>query len=380
MRRSHAIGMLAGLLMGGATMAAQAAACTRESFGLLPDGREVEKFTLRSAAGHSAAVITYGATLQALLIPDREGRLADVVLGYPDMRGYLEHRNFIGATVGRYANRIAHARFALDGLSHHLPANDGPNSLHGGAQGFDRVLWTPLKACGGTASMTLTYDSPDGDQGYPGRLTATATYSLDATGQLTIDYRAKTDRPTIVNLSNHAYFNLAGEGSESGAMGHRVTIPAQAYLPVDRTLIPTGERRSVAGTPFDFREPRTVGERVRDYSDEQIRIGRGYDHDFVLAAARVPAPRVVVRMEDPASGRVLEILSAEPGLQFYSGNVLDGTEVGKAGKAYRQGDALVFEPQLHPDTPNQAAFGSARLDPGGEYRHVILYRPSVSPR
>lgn len=363
----------------GPVSAVGAAEATQSAFGALPDGRAVSKVTLTNRHGVSVGVINYGATLQSLIMPGRDGALADVALGYRSIEGYLGARNFIGATVGRYANRIAGGRFVLDGRTWQLSTNDGLNSLHGGAQGFDRVLWEIVEvASGERASVTLRHVSPDGDQGYPGTLTVTATYALDEQNDLTIDYRAMTDRTTIVNVTNHAYFNLAGEGSAMGAMGNRLMIAADAYTPVDATLIPTGETCAVAGTPFDFRVATPVGERVRDMSDPQIVIGRGYDHNWVISRARSPEPRVIARLDDPASGRTLELISDQPGLQFYSGNVLTGTEVGKSGRAYRQGDAIVLEPQLFPDTPNKPDFGSARLEPGEEYRNTMVYRISVS--
>ena len=227
--------------------------------------------------------------------------------------------------------------------------------------------------------MTLRYVSPDGDQGYPGELTATATYTLDGRNGLHVDYRATTTKPTIVNLSNHTYWNLAGEGAERGAMGHLVTIAADGFLPTDADAIPTGEVRPVAGTPFDFRTPKPVGRDVRDGRDEQVRFGRGFDHNWVVSRAATAEPRVVARVEEPVSGRVMEVLSDQPGLQFYSGNFLDGTVTGKSGRIYREGDALVMEPQRFPDTPNRPAFGSARLDPGQVYETHIVYRFSTAP-
>lgn len=351
----------------------------RRPFGAMPDGTAVEAITLSSPAGDSVTVITLGASVQSAMVKGRDGRLADVALGYPDLQGYLAKPNYFGATVGRVANRIAKGRFTLDGRAYHTPVNDGPNSLHGGVKGFDKVVWQVVSAHRGpTASVTLRYVSPDGDQGYPGTLTATATYALDARGDLTVDYTATTDRPTVVNLSNHTYWNLAGEGSDRGALGERLMIPAEEYTPIDDTLIPTGEFRKVGGTVFDFRTPTPIDRRVRDAKDEQIRFGHGYDHNWVVSRTPAAALRLMARVEDPRSGRVMEILSREPGIQFYSGNFLDGTIVGKAGKAYRQGDAIVLEPQMFPDTPNHPEFGSVRLDPGQRYENRIVYRFSVA--
>ena len=344
-------------------------------FGHLPDGREVPAVTLANAHGISARVIAYGAALQSVLLPDRAGQIADVVLGYATLKGYLAKPQYFGATVGRFANRIACGRFLIDGREYRISINDGKNALHGGTTGFDKALWTVVDVRSGpTASVTMRHVSPDGDQGYPGTLTVEATYSLDNEDRLRIEYRARTDRPTIVNITNHSYWNLAGEGSAAGAMGHLVTIPGEAFLPTDTGAIPTGEMRPVGGTPFDFRSPRAVGRSVRDAADEQIVAGRGYDHNWIINREITPDLHLMARVLEPESGRGFELSSDQPGLQFYSGNFLDGTSCGKANKLYRGGDAIVLEPQLFPDTPNQAAFGSARLDPGEEYRNTMVYQ------
>ena len=353
--------------------AAQAGNANRASFGKLPDGRIVEAVTLEGDKGISATVINYGATLQALVLPDRNGNRADVMLGYKSLDGYLKKPEYFGSTVGRFANRIAHGRFKLDGKEYQTPRNNNGHSLHGGDRGFDKVLWDIVEVQKGkTASVTLRYVSPDGDQGYPGTLTVLATYALTGS-ELSIEYRATTDRATIVNITNHAYWNLAGEGAPGGAMGHVLTIPAESYTPVDAGLIPTGELQPVAGTVFDFRKPTEVGARVRD-SDPQIMMGRGYDHNFVIARDVAREPRLLARVEEPTSGRGFELWSNQPGLQFYSGNFLDASVVGKSQRAYRQGDAIVLEPQIFPDTPNQPKLGSARLEPGQTYRNVMIYR------
>ncbi|HEY0316193.1 MAG TPA: aldose epimerase family protein [Sphingomonas sp.] len=359
-------------------MPASAGSVARKPFGRMTDGTTVEAITLANTKGMKATILTLGATVQSLIVPDRAGKPADVVLGYDDLAGYIAKPNFFGATVGRVANRIARGRFTLDGKQYQTPVNDGPNALHGGTKGFDKVVWTVTSATGGARpSVTLRYVSPDGDQGYPGTLTATATYSLDDQGNLAVDYGATTDKPTVVNLSNHTYWNLDGEGSVAGAMGLRMTIPAQAYTPTDATAIPTGEFRPVAGTPFDFRTPTAIGLRVRDGRDEQLRFGRGYDHNWVVSKTRPKGMQLMARVEDPASGRVMEVLSDQPGIQFYSGNFLDGTITGKSGHIYREGDAIVLEPQMFPDTPNQPAFGSVRLDPGQTYANHIVFRFSA---
>jgi aldose 1-epimerase len=376
--RGTALGVLAVALT--LAMPAMATEASRASAGKLVDGTDVEALTLTNSHGVSARVLTYGATLQRLIGPDRNGKLADVVLGYDDLSSYVDHPNYFGVTVGRYANRIAGGRFALDGVAYQLPLNDKTNSLHGGGKGFDKVVWkvASLKS-GPTASLVLSYSSPDGDSGYPGKLDVTVTYSLDEAGALTIAYDAKTTKPTIANMTNHAIFNLAGEGSPSGATGHLLTIPAKAYTPVNARLIPTGELKPVEGTVFDFRTPRRVADGIRDGRDEQIRFGQGYDHNFALDKGQTMKPELAARLEDPESGRVLEVLSTEPGVQFYTGNFLDGTYVGKSGHLYRMGDGIALEPQKFPDAPNQPNFLSARVDPGKPYRHVMIYRLSTRP-
>nr|WP_225206745.1 aldose epimerase family protein [Novosphingobium huizhouense] len=359
--------------------AASAAEASQEVAGTLADGTSVQAITLKAANGVSARILTYGATLQTLKAPGRDGAIADVVLGYDNLAGYVDHPNYFGVTVGRYANRIAGGAFALDGKSYRLPLNDKTNSLHGGGKGFDKQVWKVVSVKSGpVASVVLSHVSPDGDSGYPGSLATTVTYSLDEAGALTIAFEAKTDKPTIVNLTNHAIFNLAGEGVPQGAMGQLLTIPASAYTPVDDKLIPTGELRQVAGSVFDFRAPRPVADGLRDGRDPQIVAGRGYDHNFALDKGVTARPELAARLEDAASGRVLEVLSTEPGVQFYSGNFLDGTLVGKQGHLYRMGDGIALEPQKFPDAPNHPTFVSARVDPGKPYRHTMIYRLSVA--
>lgn len=357
---------------------ASAAEARRERFGQLDDGTAIEAVMLTNSRGVSARVITLGATLQSLLVPDRDGRADDVVLGYDTAAEYLAKPQYFGVTVGRYANRIARGRFTLDGQQYVLETNDGPNHLHGGRRGFDKRVWTIQSVRSGReASVTLAYRSPHNEGGFPGTLDVTATYSLSDANELTIVYRATTDRPTIVNLTNHALFNLAGERARADALGARLTLNASAYTPVDDTLIPTGEIRPVAGTPFDFRAPVAVGARIRDGRDPQILIGRGYDHNFVVDGA-AGTLRPALRLEDPQSGRVMEMAVTAPGVQFYSGNFLNGTVVGKAGRIYRQGDGLAFEPQVFPDAPNRPDFPSARLDPGQTYLNRMVLRFSTA--
>jgi aldose 1-epimerase len=375
--------LAAGLVLVGlfVPQAAFATKVERAPFGKLPDGRTVDAVTLTNSHGMSVRVLSYGAILQSVSVPDRNGHIADVVLGYGSMAGYLSQPNYFGATVGRYANRIAHGRFELDGHSFTLAANDKTNALHGGLKGFDKQLWhISTVSSGATGAVTLSYVSADGEEGYPGALTVTATYSLDERNQLTVEYGATTSKPTVVNITNHSFWNLAGEAAGHSIYEHRLTIPAETTTPVDQSLIPTGEFRPVGGTPYDFRLTRAIGDRIRDGRDNQIVFGQGYDENFVLARSVGTEPRLAARLEDPESGRVLEMSTNQPGIQLYSGNFLDGTAVGKSGLAYRQGDGLALEAQLFPDTPNQPAFGSARLDPGGRYHNIIVYRFSTMRR
>jgi aldose 1-epimerase len=354
---------------------AEAATAKRGTFGKLADGRAVASVTLSNARGVSANIIAWGATIQSVIMPDRNGKKADVALGYDNIDQYISKPQYFGPIVGRFGNRLAAGRFKLDGQTYQTPINNGKNSLHGGTTGFDKVLWDVVSVKNGpTASVTLRYVSPDGDQGYPGTMTVDATYSLDEQNNLTIEYTATTDKATIANLTNHAYWNLSGEGSSNGAMGHVVTIPAQTYLPTDDGAIPFGEFKPVAGTVFDFRKPMAVGLRVRDARDQQIAWARGYDHNWVIGREVTKTQHLMAKVYDPASGRGFELWSNQPGLQFYSGNFLDGTSYGKSKHVYREGDAIVMEPQIFPDAPNQKGFPNARLDPGQTYRNVMTYR------
>ena len=349
----------------------------REIFGDLPDGTAIDLVRLYGDNGFEARIIGYGAALQSLFVPDRAGRLADVVLGRDDLEGYLAVRRFLGATVGRYANRIANGRFELDGKQFQLPTNDGVNALHGGLSGFDRKAWR-VTASGENPVpfVTLSYVSVDGEEGYPGKLTTEITYSITGGTELSIALSATTDRPTVVNLTNHSFFNLAGVETAGNILDHRLMIAADDYLPVNPGGIPLAAPARVAATPFDFRELHRVGARLRD-ADEQLRIRQGYDHNFCLRGGVAREPRLAARVEDPASGRAMELWTDQPGVQFYSGNFLDGSVIGKYGCAHRQFDALCLEPQHYPDTPNRPDFPSARLDPGQTYRHVSRYRFSA---
>lgn len=348
----------------------------REPFGRLPDGTVVERVTLRGAHGFEAAIISFGAALQALVTPDRDGHCDDIVLGHDGLDGYLAQRKFFGATIGRYANRIAGARFVLDGETVRLDANNGPNALHGGLQGFDRKLWRIAELSDGPEpTLVLKRESPHGEEGYPGNLAARVTYRVRDPMELSITYEATTDRPTCLNLTNHSFFNLDGARAERQILDHRLTIASDHFLAVDATAIPLpGPPRPVDGTPFDFREPTAIGARIRA-NDEQLRLGRGYDHNFCLASGT--GLRFAARLEALHSGRVMELLTDQPGLQFYSGNFLDGSTAGKGERLYRQSDALCLEPHAWPDTPNRPDFPSARLDPGQTYRRSIVYRFSA---
>jgi aldose 1-epimerase len=350
----------------------------REIFGHLPDGTAIEAVQLRGDNGFEVRVISYGAVLQSIFAPDRAGRLADVVLGREDLGGYLAVRRFLGATVGRYANRIAGGAFELDGTRFQLPTNDGANALHGGLAGFDRKAWT-ITAIGDAPApfVTLSYVSADGEEGYPGQLKAELTYRISGGSELSMEMVAVTDKPTIINLTNHSFFNLAGVEGGGGILDHRLTIAADAYLPVSPAGIPLGAPEMVDATPFDFREPHPVGARMRDTA-QQVQIRQGYDHNYCLRGGATTAPRFAARVEDPGSGRVLELWTNQPGVQFYGGNFLDGTVTGKYGRAHRQYDALCLEPQIYPNTPNRPDFPSARLDPGQTYRHISQYRFSAN--
>ena len=368
---------VAGTILGAGP--ANAATASRSDAGALKDGTRIVAVTLRNGNGVSARVLTYGATLQSFIAPDRNGKKADVVLGQECPADYERQPSYFGVTVGRYANRIAKGRFALDGKTYQLPLNNCANSLHGGDAGFDKKVWTITSVTSGkAASVTLSLTSADGDMGYPGELVVTVTYSLDAKNALTISFAATTTKPTIINMTNHALFNLGGDGSPGGAMAHALTIPASHFTPVDETLIPTGELRPVKGTPFDFTRVRVVSAGLRDGADQQIRVGRGYDHNFALDKGQTAQPALAARLADPLSGRVLEVLTTEPGIQLYTGNFLDGAVMGKHGHVYRMGDGIALEPQKFPDTPNQPSFGSARVDPGKPYSHTMIYRLSVA--
>jgi aldose 1-epimerase len=342
----------------------------REQFGTLPDGRPVERYVL-GAGDLEASVLTYGAVLQSVRAPDAGGRPAEVTLGYDDLDGYLGDVGYLGAVVGRFANRIAQGRFTLDGVEHVLPSNHGSSCLHGGPEGFSARLWSAREVPGG---VELSRTSPDGEMGFPGTLEVAVTYLLDESG-LELRYTATTDRPTVVNLSNHAYWNLAGGGTVED---HVLRLPAASFVAVDADLIPT-ELTAVDGTPMDFREPRRIGDRLRA-PDPQLRHARGYDHAWVLDdAAAGQSLRTAAELLHPPSGRVLEVLTDQPSVQFYSGNFLDGAAAGRGGMALRQGDGLCLETQHFPDSPNRPDFPSTVLRPGQQYATRTLFRLSARP-
>jgi aldose 1-epimerase len=343
----------------------------KQPFGALPDGTPVSLFTL-GGGGLSAAVTDYGGAVVSLRVPDAAGALADVVLGFDRLDGYLARGNpYFGCIVGRYGNRIGGGRFALDGREHVLARNDGPNHLHGGLRGFDKVVWSarPRSGAGGPA-LELRHRSPDGDEGYPGDLAVTVTYTLLADA-LRIDYEATTDRPTPVNLTNHSYFDL-DDGAGGTILDHELTLHAARFTPVGPGLIPTGELRAVEGTPLDFRAPARVGERI-ELSDPQLAAAGGYDHNWIVDGSG-PEPRPCARLRGPRSGRVMEVLTTEPGVQFYSGNFLDGTLRGKGGRPYPRRSGLCLETQHFPDSPNHTGFPSTVLRPGERYRSTTIYR------
>lgn len=350
----------------------------KDLFGTLSDGTPVDRYTLTNG-DLRVRILTYGGILQSIEVPDRRGRTANVTLGFDNLADYEERNPYFGCITGRYANRIADGQFTLDGETYQLPINDDPNSLHGGEVGFDKRVWdaTPVKSRG-AVGLRLTHTSPDGDQGYPGTLATEVTYTVTRRG-IRMDYEATTDAPTVVNLTNHAYFNLAGEGSGT-IDDHWLRINADHYTPVDETLIPTGEIAPVAGTPMDFRRPTAIGERNRDGSFEQLLIGRGYDHNWVLDRRDDTYTKLerAARVVEPRSGRSLTVLTTEPGLQFYAGNFLDGTLVGTSGQMYRQGDGFALETQHYPDSPNQPDFPSTVLRPGEVYQTTTIYQFSTA--
>ncbi len=348
-----------------------------ENFGTTPDGKDAQIYTLTNAGGAEARVTNYGGILVSLKMPDRDGVLGDVILGFDALEDYIKDHPFFGTTTGRYANRIANGRFTLDGKEYQLAVNMPPSHVHGGEKGFDKVVWgaEPFADEKGVG-VVLTYLSVDGEEGYPGNLNTKVTYTLTDDNALRIDYEATTDKTTLVNLTNHAYFNLK-DGGKSSTMDHVLTLNADHFTPADKTLVPTGEIRSVEGTPLDFRQPTPIGARI-DMEDEQLGFGGGYDHNFVLNQSD-EALWLVARVEEPTTGRIMEIFTSEPGVQFYSGNGLDGSNTGKGGTVYQHRAGFCLETQHYPDSPNKDNFPSTVLNPGETYRTTTVHRFSVAP-
>jgi aldose 1-epimerase len=344
----------------------------RQPFGTTPAGEQVELFTLANGRGMKAAIATYGAIVVSLETPDRHGNFEDLVLGFDNLDGYLAGHPYFGAIVGRYGNRIANGRFTLGGVEYTLARNNGDNHLHGGLRGFDKAVWKPRDvSTAAEPRLELSYLSKDGEEGYPGNLSVTVTYSLTAGNELRIDYLATTDKETVVNLTNHSYFNLAGQGN-GDILKHRVVLHADRFTPVDKGLIPTGELRPVEGTPFDFRQPMEIGARIAQKEEQLVR-GLGYDHNFALNGA-AGALRPAAWVSEPGSGRVMEVLTTEPGVQFYTGNFLDGSLKGKGGKTYGHRYGFCLETQHFPDSPNKPDFPSVTLKPGEKYQTTTVYR------
>ncbi|WP_327655318.1 aldose epimerase family protein [Streptomyces sp. NBC_00483] len=343
----------------------------KESFGKLADGTKIYRWSLENG-GTRLKVLNYGGIVQSLELPDRHGRYVNVSLGYDTVEEYVAGTTFFGATIGRYGNRIAKGKFTLDGKAYQVSVNDGDNSLHGGAKGFNTRVWDiePFTS-GSDVGLHMHYTSVDGEMGYPGTLKTTVTYTLTARGDWRIDYEATTDKATVVNLTNHTYYNLAGEGSGT-IYDHELTLAASRYTPTDAGLIPTGELAKVAGTPFDFRKAKPIDRDIRDAHPQQI-LAKGFDHNWALDKGITAKPVLVATLRDPASGRSLKIATDQPGLQFYSGNFLDGTLVGQSGRTYRQGDGLALETQHFPDSPNQPKFPSTVLRPGEKYRTTTVH-------
>ena len=341
-------------------------AVKKDPFGRTPAGEAVDIYTLSNPAGLEARVMTYGATVVSLKSPDKAGKKADVLLGFDSLDGYLKEQPYMGAIVGRYGNRIAKGQFALNGKTYKLAVNNGPNALHGGLRGFDKRVWTAVAKAD---SVVFTYSSPAGEEGYPGKLDVTVTYTITNSSELRIDYRALADQDTVANLTNHAYFNLSGEPT---ILNHLVQLEADRFTPVDSNLIPTGEIRSVAGTPFDFRRETPVGTNI-NAKDEQITFGKGYDHNWVLNG-NPGTLRKIATVYSPLSGRQLTVSTTEPGVQFYTGNFLDGSLTGKSGRKYIQRSGLCLETQHYPNSPNQPTFPSTVVKKGVPMTSTTVWR------
>lgn len=347
----------------------------KSAYGQLPDGRSADLYTLRNEAGMTAQITTYGGILVGLTTPDKDGKFEDVTLGFDSLASYTKNNPFFGALIGRYGNRIAKGKFMLDGKPYTLVTNNMGNHLHGGTVGFDKVLWTATPVEGDEPALKLTYTAKDGEEGYPGNLSVEVTYTLQKDNALKIDYQATTDKPTVVNLTNHTYFNLTG-GAKRDILDHVLTINADRLVPVDATLIPTGELKSVAGTPFDFTKATRIGNRIDDSTDVQIKYGIGYDHCWVLTDSSSTLKDIATVFE-PTSGRMMTVKTTEPAVQFYTGNFLDGSVTGREGFPYKKRSAFCLETEHYPDSPNQPNFPTTVLRPGQTYKTTTVYQFSV---
>ena len=377
------IAALAGFLTAGCSTSKPTACCccskapmkaslSRQSFGKNSDGKDVDLYVLTNTNGVTAKIMTRGAAIVQMCVPNRDGKLGDITLGFDTLEGYLQKENpYFGTIVGRYGNRIAKGKFSLDGKSYTLATNNGANTLHGGLKGFDKVVWTAeaVESKEGVA-VKFTYVSPDGEEGYPGTLTVSVVYTLTEDNQLRLDYAVSSDKPTVANITNHAYWNLAGEGD---IMSHKLMLASDKFTPVDDSLIPTGELADIKGTVMDFAQGHPIGDRLGELKNKP----QGYDHNYVLREGLTPQPKLAARVEDPKSGRVMEVFTTEPGVQFYSGNFLDGTLKGKKGVLYQQHAALCLETQHFPDSPNQPTFPSTVLRPGQTYTSTTIHKFSV---
>jgi len=367
------MGFAVAIIAGCAKVSASKGSVTKAPFGKLPDGTAVEIYTLKNGKGMEARICSYGGIVVSLTAPDQHGQFADIVLGYDDLDGYVTNSPYFGCLVGRYGNRIAKGKFTLEGTTYTLATNNDDNHLHGGLKGFDKVVWKAQEVDNPLGpAVEFSYVSKDGEEGYPGTLTVKAVYTLTSDNSLRLDYTATTDKPTVCNLTHHSYFNLAGKGD---ILDHEVMIPADRFTPVDSGLIPTGELKPVEGTPFDFRTATAIGARINN-GDEQLKFGKGYDHNWVI---NKPMGKLglMARVFEPTTGRVMEVLSTEPGLQFYSGNFLDGSIIGKGGQVYAHRNGFCMEPQHYPDSPNKPEFPSTTLRPGETYKNTIIYKFST---
>jgi aldose 1-epimerase len=342
---------------------------TSQEFGTMTDGQHVQIYKLTNKNGMEADITNFGGIVQSLKVPDKSGKLTDVTLGYDKLESYVADKSSFGSTIGRYGNRIAHGKFTLDGHTYTLAKNDGENSLHGGLKGFNKKVWTAKQEGN---SLVLNYLSKDGEEGYPGNLNVTVTFTVTDDNELNIQYDATTDKNTVLNLTNHSYFNLSGQDAGE-ILGHELMLKADKFTPVNSVLIPTGELRDVKGTPFDFTKSTAIGARISG-SDEQLKFGKGYDHNFVLNGGITKTPRLAAEVYDPKSGRVMQVLTTEPGVQFYTGNFLDGTVHGKGGHVYNFRNALCLETQHYPDSPNQSNFPTTELKPGEKYHTITIFK------